>query len=182
MEVILLEKIHNLGLMGDKVNVKPGFARNYLFPQKKALKSTDTNRAYFENFRIEIEARNLELKKEAEAVSEKINDQEFIIVRQASETGSLYGSVTKRDIADKAAENGLTIDRGQIELDKPIKELGLHEMKVILHSEVIAKIFVNVARSASEAENQSQTPEEINEGLLEVSEKPEEEESSDFSN
>ncbi len=155
MEVILLEKIANLGLMGDQVRVKPGFARNFLFPQKKALKNTKENRQYFEKYQIEIEARNLELKKEAEEVLAKVDAQEFVIVRQASETGSLYGSVTKRDIADTSAESGLSIDRKQIELDRPIKEIGLHSVKVLLHPEVIATVIVNVARSATEAEEQS---------------------------
>ncbi|MCY4447045.1 MAG: 50S ribosomal protein L9 [Rhodobacteraceae bacterium] len=168
MEVILLERIQNLGLMGDKVKVKPGFARNYLFPQKKALKNTDENRKFFEETRIEIEARNLELKKEADAISEKINAREFVLVRQASETGSLYGSVTKRDIAESAIASGLTIDRNQIELDKPIKEIGLHDVRVVLHPEVVVSIIVNVARSTAEAENQSKTiAEENNEEFFE---------------
>lgn len=155
MELILLEKVNNLGLMGDLVRVKPGYARNYLLPQKKALKNTEENRKYFEDKRVEIEARNLELRNEAEAVSEKIDGQSFIVIRSASETGSLYGSVTKRDIATAATESGLSIDRKQIELNRPFKEIGIYEVRVNLHPEVETTIYVNIARTVEEAETQS---------------------------
>lgn len=155
MELILLEKVNNLGLMGDLVRVKPGYARNYLLPQKKALKNTEENRKYFEDKRVEIEARNLELRNEAEAVSEKIDGQSFIVIRSASETGSLYGSVSKRDIATAATESGLSIDRKQIELNRPFKEIGIYEVKVNLHPEVETTIYINIARTVEEAEAQS---------------------------
>ncbi len=160
MELILLEKVNNLGLMGDLVRVKPGYARNYLLPQKKALKNTEENRKYFEDKRVEIEARNLELRNEAEAVSEKIDGQSFIVIRSASETGSLYGSVSKRDIATAATESGLSIDRKQIELNRPFKEIGIYEVKVNLHPEVETTIYVNIARTVEEAEAQSDAGEE----------------------
>ncbi|MCY4250173.1 MAG: 50S ribosomal protein L9 [Rhodobacteraceae bacterium] len=160
MELILLEKVNNLGLMGDLVRVKPGYARNYLLPQKKALKNTEENRKYFEEKRVEIEARNLELKNEAEAVSEKINGETFIIIRSASETGSLYGSVSKRDIATVAAESGLSIDRKQVELDRPFKEIGIYQVKVNLHPEVETSIYINIARTVDEAEAQLDSGEE----------------------
>ena len=160
MELILLEKVNNLGLMGDLVRVKPGYARNYLLPQKKALKNTEENRKYFEDKRVEIEARNLELKNEAEAVSEKIDGHSFIVIRSASETGSLYGSVSKRDIATAATESGLSIDRKQIELNRPFKEIGIYEVKVNLHPEVETIIYVNIARTVEEAEAQSDAGEE----------------------
>ncbi len=160
MELILLEKVNNLGLMGDLVRVKPGYARNYLLPQKKALKNTEENRRYFEDKRVEIEARNLELRNEAEAVSEKIDGQSFIVIRSASETGSLYGSVSKRDIATAATESGLSIDRKQIELNRPFKEIGIYEVKVNLHPEVETIIYINIARTVEEAEAQSDAGEE----------------------
>lgn len=160
MELILLEKVNNLGLMGDLVRVKPGYARNYLLPQKKALKNTEENRKYFEDKRVEIEARNLELRNEAEAVSEKIDGQSFIVIRSASETGSLYGSVSKRDIATAATESGLSIDRKQIELNRPFKEIGIYEVKVNLHPEVETIIYINIARTVEEAEAQSDAGEE----------------------
>lgn len=160
MELILLEKVNNLGLMGDLVRVKPGYARNYLLPQKKALKNTEENRKYFEDKRVEIEARNLELRNEAEAVSEKIDGQSFIVIRSASETGSLYGSVSKRDIATAATASGLSVDRKQIELNRPFKEIGIYEVKVNLHPEVETSIYINIARTVEEAEAQSDAGEE----------------------
>lgn len=169
MELILLEKVNNLGLMGDLVRVKPGYARNYLLPQKKALKNTEENRKYFEDKRVEIEARNLELRNEAEAVSEKIDGQSFIVIRSASETGSLYGSVSKRDIATAATESGLSIDRKQIELNRPFKEIGIYEVKVNLHPEVETTIYINIARTVEEAEAQSDAgEEETGEALVET--------------
>ncbi len=169
MELILLEKVNNLGLMGDLVRVKPGYARNYLLPLKKALKNTEENRKYFEDKRVEIEARNLELRNEAEAVSEKIDGQSFIVIRSASETGSLYGSVSKRDIATATTESGLSIDRKQIELNRPFKEIGIYEVKVNLHPEVETCIYINIARTVEEAEAQVDNgEEEIGETMVET--------------
>jgi large subunit ribosomal protein L9 len=155
MEVILLQRIGRLGQMGDIVNVKDGYARNFLLPQKKALRATAENRARFESQRSQLEANNLELKKEAEAVSEKLNGKVFIAIRSAGDTGQLYGSVSTRDIAEVVTTGGFTIDRRQVILDRPIKTLGLHETRVALHPEVVVKITLNVARSVDEAERQS---------------------------
>ena len=154
MQVVLLERIEKLGQMGDVVTVKPGFARNYLLPQQKALRATKANMERFERERAQLEARNLELKKEAEAVGAKLDGQRFTIIRQAAESGSLYGSVTARDIADTTTENGFSVERRQVVLDHPVKELGLHEIRVLLHPEVWATITVNVARNEDEAKLQ----------------------------
>ena len=147
MQVILLERVGRLGQMGDVVNVKDGFARNFLLPKGKALRATDENRGKFEKQRVHLEARNLELKKEGEAVSAKLDGKSFITIRQAGDTGQLYGSVSTRDIAEAVTAGGFSVDRGQVQLDKPIKSLGLHPVRVALHPEVIAKININVARS-----------------------------------
>ncbi len=155
MEVVLLQRIEKLGQMGDVVSVKPGYARNYLMPQGKALRATKANLARFEAERAQLEARNLDLRKEAEAVAAKLDGQQFIVIRSASEAGSLYGSVSPRDAAEAATEGGFSVDRKQIQLVRPIKELGLHEMRVVLHPEVAATITINVARSAEEAEIQA---------------------------
>ena len=155
MEVILLERIGKLGQMGDVVNVKDGYARNFLLPQGKALRATKLNMKRFENERAQLEARNLELKNEAEAVAEKVDGRSFIIIRQAGETGQLYGSVASRDIAAVITEGGCTIEKGQVLLDKPIKILGVHDVRLALHPEVEAKVSVNVARSEEEAELQA---------------------------
>lgn len=155
MEVILLERVENLGQMGDVVNVKPGFARNYLLPQKKALRANDANKKVFENQRAELEARNLERKNEADAAAEKINGRSFVVIRQASETGMLYGSVSTRDIAAAASDEGVHIERGQVRLDKPLKSLGVFPVRIVLHPEVSANIDVNIARSEDEAERQA---------------------------
>tara|TARA_B100002003_G_scaffold55004_1_gene50509 strand:- start:2884 stop:3489 length:606 start_codon:yes stop_codon:yes gene_type:complete len=155
MEVVLLERVEKLGQMGDVVSVKPGYGRNFLLPQGKALRATKANLAQFEAQRAQLEARNLELKKEAEAVAAKLDGQSFVIIRSASEMGALYGSVTTRDVADAATENGFTVDRRQVNLDKPVKELGLHDIRVILHPEVSATVTINVARSNEEAELQA---------------------------
>ena len=155
MEVILLERIGRLGQMGDVVRVKDGYARNFLLPQGKALRATDDNRARFEKNRAQLEARNLELKKEAEAVHGKLDKQSFTVIRTAGDTGQLYGSVSTRDIAILVTEGGFSINRGQVLLDKPIKELGLHPVRVTLHPEVESRITINVARSLEEAERQS---------------------------
>ena len=155
MEVVLLERVAKLGQMGDVVSVKNGFARNFLMPQGKALRATKANLASFEAQRVQLEANNLESKGEAEALAAKLDGQTFIVIRSASDAGSLYGSVTGRDASDAATEDGFTIDKKQIVLAKPIKDLGLHDMIVVLHPEVSATITVNVARSAEEAELQA---------------------------
>ncbi len=155
MEVILLERIGRLGQMGDVVTVKDGFARNFLLPQGKALRATDANRARFDRERAQLEARNLELKSEAEAVSGKLAGKSFIVIRQAGDTGQLYGSVSTRDIADAVSAGGFSIERRQVMLDRPIKALGLHDVRIGLHGEVEPHITVNVARSEEEAERQA---------------------------
>lgn len=151
MEIILLERIAKLGQMGDVVNVKQGYARNFLLPQGKALRATEANRKSFEHRRVELEARNLELRKEATGVQANLEGRELVLVRSASDTGSLYGSVTKQDVAKAANEDGVNLARQQIELDRPIKELGRHEVSVALHPEVSTTIAVIVARSLEEA-------------------------------
>lgn len=155
MEVILLERVAKLGQMGEVVNVKNGYARNFLLPQGKALRASKESLAIFEAQRAQLEAQNLETKGEAEKMAEKLDGQTFIVIRSASDSGALYGSVTPRDAADAAAEAGITVDKKQISLDKPVKELGLHTMVVNLHPEVDATITVNVARSLEEAELQA---------------------------
>jgi large subunit ribosomal protein L9 len=155
MEVILLERIARLGQMGDTVRVKDGFARNFLLPQGKALRANDANKARFEAQRAQLEARNLEQKTEAGAVGEKLAGQTFIAIRQAGETGQLYGSVSTRDIAEAITAGGFSIERRQIVLSAPIKELGLHDVAVNLHPEVTVSVGINVARTEDEAERQA---------------------------
>jgi large subunit ribosomal protein L9 len=155
MQVILLERIGRLGQMGDVVTVKDGFARNYLLPQGKALRATEANRKRFERERAQLEARDLELKGEAQAVAAKLDGQSFIVIRQAGDTGQLYGSVSTRDIAEAVTEGGFTVERRQVMLDRPIKTLGLHQLRVQLHAEVEPYITVNVTRSADEAAKQA---------------------------
>lgn len=155
MHVILLERIGRLGQMGDVVRVKDGFARNFLLPQGKALRATDDNKKLFETQRVQLEARNLELKTEAEGVSGKLDGKQFITIRQAGDTGQLYGSVSTRDIAEVVSTGGFTVTRNQILLDKPIKALGVHDVRVQLHPEVIVKVTINVARSEDEAQRQA---------------------------
>lgn len=155
MEVILLERVAKLGQMGEVVNVKNGYARNFLIPQGKALRSSKESLAVFEAQRAQLEARNLETKGEAEKLAEKLDGQQFVIIRSASDAGSLYGSVTTRDAADAATAEGFTVDKKQVTLNAPIKELGLHALEVVLHPEVSATITVNVARSDEEAELQA---------------------------
>ena len=155
MQVILLERIAKLGQMGEVVDVKPGYARNFLLPQGKAKSASENNIAAFEAEKAKLEAHNLETKKEADALAAKLNGQKFTIIRSASDTGALYGSVTPRDVADAAKEAGFTIDRKQFTLKSPIKELGLHEIEIKLHPEVSAAVTVNVARSLEEAELQA---------------------------
>jgi large subunit ribosomal protein L9 len=155
MQVILLERIGRLGQMGDVVNVKDGFARNYLLPQKKALRATADNLKRFEKDRAQLEARNLELKKEAEAVAAKLDGKSFLAIRQAGDTGQLYGSVTPRDIAELVTADGFSVDKRQIVLDRPIKTLGLQPIRVALHPEVLVQVTLNIARSQDEAERQA---------------------------
>ncbi|MCF3973145.1 50S ribosomal protein L9 [Paracoccus salsus] len=156
MQVILLERVAKLGQMGEVVKVKEGFARNFLLPQGKALRASDANIAAFEDRKIQLEARNAESKAEAQKVASKLDGETFVIIRSASDSGALYGSVTTRDAADTATEAGFTVDRKQVVLRAPIKDLGLHDVTVVLHPEVEATITLNVARSNEEAELQAQ--------------------------
>ena len=155
MQVILLERIGRLGQMGDVVTVKDGFARNFLLPQGKALRATDANRKRFERDRAQLEARDLELKSEAQAVSTKLDGKSFIVIRQAGDSGQLYGSVSTRDIATAITEGGFSLERRQVMLDRPIKALGLHEIRISLHAEVSPRVTINVARSTDEAARQA---------------------------
>jgi large subunit ribosomal protein L9 len=155
MQVVLLERVAKLGQMGEVVSVKNGFARNFLMPQGKALRATKANLASFEAQRVQLEANNLESKSEAEAMAAKLDGQTFVVIRSASDAGSLYGSVTNRDASDVATAEGFTVDRKQVVLERPIKDLGLHNMNVVLHPEVTAVIVINVARSVEEAELQA---------------------------
>ncbi len=155
VDVILLERVEKLGQMGQVVKVRPGFARNYLLPQKKALRATKENLAYFEKQRAQLEAQNLTRRSEAEQVSAKLDGLSVIVIRQAGESGQLYGSVTARDIAEAITQAGFTVTRGQIVLDKAIKTLGLYKQRVVLHPEVSVIVTVNVAQSPEEAEMQA---------------------------
>ncbi len=155
MEVILLERIPRLGQMGDVVRVRDGFARNFLLPQGKALRANENNRKRFESDRAHLEARNLERRQEAEAVSGKLGGQSFIVVRQAGETGQLYGSVTARDIVDVMEAGSFSVGRNQVELKQPIKSIGIHEVRIVLHPEVDTTVTINVARSEDEATRQA---------------------------
>ena len=151
MEVILLERVANLGQMGEVVRVKDGFARNFLLPRGKALRATQENRTRFETMKVELEARNLELKGDAQKVADKLNGQSFTVLRQAAEGGQLYGSVSPRDVAALASDRGFALSRSQIALNTPIKMIGLHKVPVALHPEVEVTINVTVARNADEA-------------------------------
>lgn len=155
MQVILLQRIGRLGQMGDIVTVKNGYARNFLLPQKKALRATEDNKKVFEGRRAQLEAVNLEHKKEAEAVAAKIEGKSFVLIRAAGDTGQLYGSVSTRDISDAITAGGFTVDRNMVVLEKPIKALGVIGAKVQLHPEVISNITLNIARSQDEADKQS---------------------------
>jgi large subunit ribosomal protein L9 len=155
MDVILLERVAKLGQMGDVVSVKEGYARNYLLPQRKALRANDNNLKAFETQKAQLEARNLESKQEADALATRLDGQQFIVIRSASDSGALYGSVTTRDAADAATEAGFSLDRKQVALSRPIKDLGLHIVHVRLHPEVEVDIELNVARSPEEAELQA---------------------------
>lgn len=154
MQVILLERVAKLGQMGETVKVRDGFARNYLLPLGKALRANEANKKRFEAERSTLEARNLERKSEAQAVAETLGGKSFIVVRSAGETGQLYGSVAARDIVDVLAAEGFNIGRNQVDLNNPIKTIGLHDVVLHLHSEVEIKVQMNVARSAEEAERQ----------------------------
>jgi large subunit ribosomal protein L9 len=151
MEVILLERVAKLGQMGDVVRVKDGFARNFLLPNGKALRATKENRSRFETMKTELEARNLERRGEAEKIAKKLDGQSFTVLRQAAEGGQLYGSVTPRDLATLVIGSGFQIERQQIDLNTPIKSIGLHKVPVLLHPEVSVTINVAVARNADEA-------------------------------
>lgn len=155
MQVILLERVAKLGQMGDVVKVKDGYARNFLLPQGKALRASKENLKAFEARKAQLEAKNLETRKEAEKVAEKLEGQVFVILRSASDSGALYGSVTTRDAAQAATEAGFTVDRRQVVLSRPIKELGLHEIRIDLHPEVSVNVKLNVARTLEEAELQA---------------------------
>ncbi|MFN3459937.1 MAG: 50S ribosomal protein L9 [Oceanibaculum sp.] len=159
MEVILLERVEKLGQMGDVVKVRPGFARNFLLPQSKALRATKSNLEQFQSRKTQLEADNLQRKQEAEQVAGKLDGMSVVLVRQASEMGNLFGSVTARDVAEAVTEAGVTIDRRQVIIDRPIKTLGLFSLRVVLHPEVTVSITVNVARSQEEAETQAKTGE-----------------------
>ena len=155
MQIILLERIAKIGQMGDVVQVRDGFARNFLLPSGKALRATDANKARFENDKVHLEARNLEARKEAEGVAEKLDGQTFIIIRSAGETGQLYGSAAARDIVEVVEAGGFSVARQQVRLDRPIKIIGLHDVQIDLHPEVSVSIALNVARSEDEAKRQA---------------------------
>jgi len=155
MEVILLERISRLGQMGDTVKVKDGFARNFLLPQGKALRANEANKKKFEGQRAQLEARNLERKSEAQKIADELDGKTFVAVRSAGETGQLYGSVSTRDISDLLTAGGFTVSRNQVELNQPIKEIGLRNVAIALHPEVEVTITLNIARSPDEAERQA---------------------------
>jgi len=155
MQVILLERVAKLGQMGDVVKVRDGFARNFLLPQGKALRANEANIKAFETRKAQLEAQNLETRAEAEAVAARLDGQTFVLIRSASDTGALYGSVTARDAAEAATAAGFTIGRSQVALERPIKDLGLHGVMVTLHPEVSARVTLNIARTQDEAELQA---------------------------
>jgi large subunit ribosomal protein L9 len=155
VDLILLERVEKLGQMGQVVKVKPGYARNYLLPQKKALRATKENLVYFESQRAQLEANNLQRKSEATEIAGSLEGLSVIIVRQAGESGQLYGSVSARDLADAVTQAGFTIEKRQVVLERPIKILGMHPVRIVLHPEVSVMITANVAQSAEEAEMQA---------------------------
>src|ERR1700727_2477359 len=155
VELILLQRVDKLGQMGDVVKVKPGYARNFLLPQKKALRASKDNRAKFEQQRAQLEAQNIKRREEAERLAERVSGLSVVIIRQAGESGSLYGSVSARDVAEATPAGGLTVNRSQVLLEHPIKTLGLARVRVSLHPEVSIPVIVNVARSQEEAERQA---------------------------
>ena len=188
MQVILLERVEKLGQMGEEVRVKDGFARNYLLPQKKALRATKANREYFAGQKAQLEAQNLQRKSEAEKIGKKLEGKTFVLLRQAGDRGQLYGSVSPRDIATAIAEGGFTVNRTQVPLDKAIKDIGLVPVSVVLHPEVRVSVTINIARTEDEAERQARgenvlaekTPEEEvladDEAMFEEGAAPKEEE------
>lgn len=155
VELILLQRIEKLGQMGEKVSVKPGYARNFLLPQKKAIRANKANLERFEGQRAQLEAQNIKRREEAERLAERMGGLTVVIIRQAGESGSLYGSVSARDISDAVTAGGLTVNRNQVVLEHPIKTLGLSPVRVVLHPEVSLPVTVNVARSPEEAEKQA---------------------------
>jgi len=155
MQVILLERVEKLGQMGDEVKVKNGFGRNYLLPQKKALRATKANREFFQTQKAQLEARNLENKKEAEKIAKQLDGKTFVLLRQAGDRGQLYGSVSPRDISDAISAGGVSVNRTQVPLDKAIKTIGLVPVSVVLHPEVRVTVTLNVARTEDEAERQA---------------------------
>ena len=155
MQVILLERVEKLGQMGDEVRVKDGFARNFLLPKKKALRATKANREYFQTQKSQMEARNLERKKDAETIAKKLDGKKFVLIRQAGDRGQLYGSVSPRDVAGLIEAGGFTIDRHQVSISQAIKAIGLFTIPVVLHPEVKVSVTLNVARSEDEAERQA---------------------------
>lgn len=155
MQVILLQRVPKLGQMGEVVKVRDGYARNFLLPQGKALRASAANIAGFEARKADLEAHNLETRREAEAAGARIDGQTFVVIRSASDAGALYGSVSARDVCEVAAAAGFVIERGQIDIGRPIKELGLHKVAVVLHPEVTVGVTLNVARSVEEAEVQA---------------------------
>jgi large subunit ribosomal protein L9 len=155
VELILLQRVEKLGQMGEVVKVKPGYARNFLLPQSKAVRATKANRERFERERVQLEAQNLKRREEAERVAERVHGLTVVLIRQAGDSGSLFGSVTARDISDAATAAGLTIERSQVLLQHPIKVLGISSVRVALHPEVTIDVKVNVARSPEEAEKQA---------------------------
>ena len=157
MQLILLERIEKLGQMGELVNVKPGYARNFLLPLKKAVTATEENKAHYESQRVNLEAQNLKLRAEAEKIADKLKNEKYIVIRQAGDAGQLYGSVSARDIAESITETGVSVNRSQINLESPIKTIGMHTVKLGLHPEVSLMITVNVARSTDEAKIQDKT-------------------------
>lgn len=175
MEVILLERIESLGQMGDVVSVKPGYARNFLLPQKKALRANDSNRKVFEERRAQLEAENLERKSEAEQVAKTLDGLAVVLVRAAGESGQLYGSVSARDIADAIGAAGVTVGRSQVKLDKALKSLGLEPVRVQLHPEVSVNVIVNIARSQDEAETQARLGRALDRGVMDEQEAEEDE-------
>ena len=172
MQIILLERVEKLGQMGDLVNVKPGYARNYLLPQGKALRANKVNLERYESEKVQREADNLSRRNEAEVEAQKMSGLAVSMVRAASEMGQLFGSVTSRDIAEGITEAGFTIQRGQVIMDKSIKTLGLHDIRVNLHPEVLVKVVVNVARSLDEAETQLKTGVAVTSGVQKVDDEP----------
>ena len=154
MKIVLLERVSKLGQMGDIVEVRAGYARNFLLPTQKALRATDENIQMFEGKKAELEAKNLQTKAEAETIKQKLDGKYFVVIRSASDAGALYGSVSSKDICTTTEDEGVKISKNQVTLEKPIKELGVHKINISLHPEVIAHVYINVARTSDEAKLQ----------------------------